>query len=336
MEIILPVNTNVENINLTYSDGVFDIANVNEPNLNINISGINIIAAFTNTTLNSLVANGTEMNLALENNKINTVDVIMKSGKYCGVSDNYQNIKIVNNLGTIILQKATFSVANIENTSGKAAIDRIDATTFNYQAIRSEDYFLDTYVNDFNLSVLYNSNVQINRVVVENEFKIEEGGAYLKIDYAKCKTIIITGSSTTNNLYHLGEDVSLSGIETDSEDYESYTKYNDSAYNKLAIVKAETKDGRFSMLSGSVYSIDFKLNKTSLEMATISLNDAYVSTSDSKINLTDISGKTFDLKTKGGSVVFYNDSEVSKASGLVLTFDGSQTMQDIDENIKRG
>ena len=68
----------------------------------------------------------------------------------------------------------------------------------------------------------------------------------------------------------------------------------------------------------------------------ISLNDAYVSTSDSKINLTDISGKTFDLKTKGGSVVFYNDSEVSKASGLVLTFDGSQTMQDIDENIKRG
>lgn len=90
------------------------------------------------------------------------------------------------------------------------------------------------------------------------------------------------------------------------------------------------------MLSGSVYSIDFKLNKTSLEMATISLNDAYVSTSDSKINLTDISGKTFDLKTKGGSVVFYNDSEVSKASGLVLTFDGSQTMQDIDENIKRG
>ena len=98
----------------------------------------------------------------------------MKSGKYCGVSDNYQNIKIVNNLGTIILQKATFSVANIENTSGKAAIDRIDATTFNYQAIRSEDYFLDTYVNDFNLSVLYNSNVQINRVVVKNEFKIEE------------------------------------------------------------------------------------------------------------------------------------------------------------------
>lgn len=93
------------------------------------------------------------MNLALENNKINTVDVIMKSGKYCGVSDNYQNIKIVNNLGTIILQKTTFSVANIENTSGKAAIDRIDATTFNYQAIRSEDYFLDTYVNDFNLSV---------------------------------------------------------------------------------------------------------------------------------------------------------------------------------------
>ena len=336
LEIILPVNTNVENINLTYSDGVLDIANVNEPNLNINISGINITAAFTNTTLNSLVANGTQMNLALENNKINTVDVIMKSGKYCGVSDNYQNIKIVNNLGTIILQKATFSVANIENTSGKAAIDRIDATTFNYQAIRSEDYFLDTYVNDFNLSVLYNSNVQINRVVVKNEFKIEEDGAYLKIDYAKCKTIIITGSSTTNNLYHLGEDVSLSGIETDSEDYESYTKYNDSAYNKLAIVKAETKDGRISMLSGSVYSIDFKLNKTSLEMATISLNDAYVSTSDSKINLTDISGKTFDLKTKGGSVVFYNDSEVSKASGLVLTFDGSQTMQDIDENIKRG
>ena len=171
---------------------------------------------------------------------------------------------------------------------------------------------------------------------MKNEFKIEEDGAYLKIDYAKCKTIIITGSSTTNNLYHLGEDVSLSGIETDSEDYESYTKYNDSAYNKLAIVKAETKDGRISMLSGSVYSIDFKLNKTSLEMATISLNDAYVSTSDSKINLTDISGKTFDLKTKGGSVVFYHDSEVSKASGLVLTFDGSQTMQDIDENIKRG
>ena len=54
-------------VNLTYSDGVFDIANVNEPNLNINISGINITAAFTNTTLNSLVANGTEMNLALEN-----------------------------------------------------------------------------------------------------------------------------------------------------------------------------------------------------------------------------------------------------------------------------
>ena len=107
LEIILPVNTNVENINLTYSDGVLDIANVNEPNLNINISGINITAAFTNTTLNSLVANGTQMNLALENNKINTVDVIMKSGKYCGVSDNYQNIKIVNNLGTIILQKAT-------------------------------------------------------------------------------------------------------------------------------------------------------------------------------------------------------------------------------------
>ena len=54
---------------------------------------------------------------------------------------------------------------------------------------------------------------------MKNEFKIEEDGAYLKIDYAKCKTIIITGSSTTNNLYHLGEDVSLSGIETDSEDY---------------------------------------------------------------------------------------------------------------------
>ena len=89
-------------------------------------------------------------------------------------------------------------------------------------------------------------------------------------------------------------------------------------------------------LSGTKNIVDFKLNKTSLEMATISLNDAYVSTSDSKINLTDISGKTFDLKTKGGSVVFYNDSEVSKASGLVLTFDGSQTMQDIDENIKRG
>ena len=32
-----------------------------------------------------------------ENNKINTVDVIMKSGKYCGVSDNYQNIKIGTN-----------------------------------------------------------------------------------------------------------------------------------------------------------------------------------------------------------------------------------------------
>lgn len=336
LEIILPTNTMIEQIDLAYNDGVFDIANVNEPNLSINISGINVTAAFTNTTINSLITNGTEINLALENNKINYVDVTMKSGKYCGVSDNYQSLKIVNNLGTIILQKTIFSLANIENTSGKAAIDKIDGTMLNYQAIRSEDYFLDTCVADFNLSVLYNSNVQINRIVVKNEFNIVEDGAYLKLDYAKCKTIIITGSSTTNNLYHLGIDVSLTGVESDSEDYEYYTKYNNSAYNKLATVKAETKEGRISMLSSSVYSVDFTVNKTSLEMTTISLNDAYVSTSDSQINLTDISGKTFDLKTKGGSIVFYNDSDESKASGLILNFDGSQTMQDIDENIKRG
>lgn len=335
VEIILPKNSLDLSINIEFNDGIFDIVNVTNENLNLTITGNNFISAITKTHIKSFNAAGREMNLALQDNIINNVDIKMNLGTYKSVGDYNNSLKIVNNLGTIILQKTYFNVANIENTSGKAAIDKIDANELVYTAIRSEDYFQDNVYNKVNLSILYNSNVQMDRVVITSEFIVKEDGGYLKIDYLKTPSIYLDAVNGTFNLYHLGENLNINTVDPSNELYEYYNKYNDPKYYKSTTLKATTAQGKISILASNAYSAEFLMNETTLEMGNTNMIYTVIQTNGSKINLTDISGKDINIKTKGGTLVFYNDSESSKNSGIVLEYSGDATLADIDENIKR-
>lgn len=328
LKIILPKNSTLEKISIVFNDGVFDIVDVNS-SIDLKLTGSNFTAAFTRTTINSLSVEGLDMKLALENNSIYNVNVKMQSGRFCAVGDKYQEFSLGNYLGDIILQKVTFDHANIENISGKAAIDKLNTNNLVYKSIRSQDSFQDNRLNQFTLQAKTNSNVQILRLVVLDDFNIEGESGYVSINACKAKKINVSGNSTNHSFYNIGKNLTVDGYDDSVKEY--VNSYN--AFSEVASINFETSGGSI-LLNDSIFtSADFNLQKTSLTVNSSNIEYTHLTSNEASVNLLDLNGKTVFANTKKGGFIFYNENIPN--SSITLTLESDGTSIDIDKNIKR-
>lgn len=329
IEIIIPNNYIFNHMTIHFSGGTFDIVDVHNA-FDLYINGSNFICAITNTSLRSLNIEGLEMNLALENNDIKNINVKMQSGRFCAVGDKYNEFTLGNYLGNIILQNVTFENANIENTSGKAAIDKLNTQNLTYKAIRSQDYFQDNSFTNFYLKAFSNSNVELDRLIVKEEFNIEEDSGYVKIDACKSKMIKITGNNGKNSFYDLGENLDPSHFDSNMKEYIEQYNYS---YNTLTSMSVDTTGGSMLFSSSDLSRVDFNLQKTDLTINDSKIESTYIMMSEANINIADLDGRTIDVNAKKGSFMFYNDNLVT--SEIILTIQTDGTTIGLGENIKK-
>lgn len=328
LKIIIPKNSNLKKFSIVFNDGVFDIVDVNS-SIDLNLNGSNFTAAFTRTTINSLSIEGLDMKLALENNNIHNLNVKMQSGRFCAVGDKYQEFSLGNYLGDIILQNVTFDNANIENISGKAAIDKLNTNNLVYKSIRSQDSFQDNRLNQFTLQAKTSSNVQILRLVVLDEFKIEGESGYVSINACKAKKINVSGNSTNHSFYNIGSNLTVDGYDDQVKEY--VNSYN--AFSEVASINFETSGGSILLNDSTFTSADFNLQKTSLTVNSSNIEYTHLTSNEASVNLLDLNGKTVFANTKKGGFIFYNENIPN--SSITLTLESDGTSIDIDKNIKR-
>ena len=329
IEIVIPDNYALNNITINFNGGTFDIVDVNAA-LDLNINGSDFICAITNTTLHSLNVEGLGMNLALENNDIDDINVKMQSGRFCAVGDQYTTLVLGNYLGNLILQDVTFENATIENTSGKAAIDKLNTHTLHYKSIRSQDYFQDNIFTNLYIKAFSNSNIELERLIVQEEFHIEEDSGYVKMNACKSKIIQITGSNGKNSFYNIGENLNPSLFDSNMQTY--IERYNQS-YTALTIISVDTTGGNILLSSSSLSKMDCNLQKTDLTINDSKIESTFLIMSEANINIVDLDGRSIDVNTKKGSFIFYNDN--LNDSEIVLTIQTDGTTISLGENIKR-
>lgn len=327
LKLILPKQSNTKQITIHFNDGILDIVDVNA-SLDLDINGSHFTAAFTRTTLHSLSIEGLNMNLALEDNTIQQCNVKMQSGRFCAVGDTYQGFSLQNYLGDIILQKISFDSATIENMSGKAAIDKLDTNQLLYKSIRSQDNFQDNRFEQFRLQANTGANIQILRLVVLEDFDIEEDAGYVSINGCKAKTIHVSGKSTSNSLYHIGTDVAVDGYEGEMKEY--VDRYNQ--FTEMPSIHVETSSGSIVLQDSALTSANFNLQKTSLTVNTSNIEYTHLTANEASVNLLDLDGKTVFANTKKGGFIFYNEN--IPHSSITLTLESDGTSLDIDKNIK--
>lgn len=327
VEIILPKNNKLEDIMLNFTGGVLDVVDLDN-SINIEINGSDFTAAFTRTSINGLKIEGLEMKLALEDNSIKNMSIKMQSGRFCAVNDIYDGFDLGNYLGDIILQNVKWQTANIENISGKSAIDKLDTKELNYRSIRSQDYFKDNIFEKLNFFGGVNSNIQIERLIVKDELKIEEDDCYLKIDSCKSRSIVINGSGGNNTFYNLGKNVDENSYDDSLKSY--INRYNNE-YNELTAMSFDTNSGSILFSSSKLSSVDFNLIKTNLTINYCNIDYTHLIANESSININDLEGKTIFVNTTKGGFMFYNDS-ISK-SEIVLSIQTNGTTVGIGDNI---
>jgi len=329
IEVIIPKNYQLDQLKISFNGGTLDIVDTDSI-LDVTLYGSDFVAAITRSTFHTFTIEGLEMNLALENNVIDTINVKMQSGRFCAVNDQYQTFTLGNYLGNIILQNIKFNDATIENTSGKAAIDKLSTNHLTYKSVRSQDYFQDNVFQSFTLHALPNANVELDRLIVRESLNIIEDAGYVKINSCKTPKIEVSGENGKNSFYNIGGNIE--NIESYDESLKEYIhQYNNTTIN-LAQMNVHTTSGSMTISQSKLSILNVDIKKTTFTMNISTIQHTDIIATDANMNLADFDGLTISVNATKGSFMFYNDNITSD---ILLTLKTQNTAIGLGDNIKQ-
>ena len=188
IEIVLPINNNLNKLDLTLNGGYFDIVDYNG-SLTIDIKGSSSTYAITRSTFSSLVVDGYNLSIACEENNIANVNLKLKDGKSYFMNNTVNEFFVENHLADLVIQDANIETLNITNTSARAALDKINANSITYKDQNSESLLQYVYSNNMKVSSLGNSDITLDKVIVEDTIALDNSAGSFDLRFIKAKNI---------------------------------------------------------------------------------------------------------------------------------------------------
>ena len=315
----------LEKLDVTLNAGYFDIVDYNG-NLCLDIKGSSSTYAITRSTLSSLVVDGYNLSIACEENNISNINLKLKDGKAYFINNTVNEFTIENRLADLVIQDANIETLNITNTSARAALDKISANNITYKDHNSESLLQYVYTNNIKVSSLGNSDITLDKLIVENTISLDNSVGSFDLRYIKANNIVTELKSGNVEMYYINRNVT-----NDSDEF--LIKYNEyTAESNFVFSTYQTKV--------SITSSTFKNVKCDFKEGSIKANASYFENTDmyfekTNINLIDIDGIKMNVKVNGGT--FSIDDETITTS-IVVCVSGELIKTDIfiSETITRG
>lgn len=325
IEIVLPINNNLNKLDLRLNGGYFDIVDYNG-SLTLDIKGSSSTYAITRSTFSSLVVDGYNLSIACEENNIANVNLKLKDGKSYFMNNTVNEFFVENHLADLVIQDANIETLNITNTSARAALDKINANTITYKDQNSESLLQYVYSNNMKVSSLGNSDITLDKVIVEDTIALDNSAGSFDLRYIKAKNISTEFKSGNVEMYYINRNV------TNASD-EFLIKYNEfSVDSTISFVTYQTKITITSSTFDNV-SCNFKYGSIKANASYFENTDMYFE--ETNINLIDVDGVKMNVKVNGGTFSIDDETITTK---IVVCISGELIKTDIfiSETITRG
>ncbi len=325
IEIVLPTSNSLNKLDLTLNGGYFDIVDYNG-NLNLDIKGSNSTYAITRSTFSSLVVDGYNLSIACEENNITNVNLKLKDGKSYFMNNTVNEFIVENHLADLVIQDANIETLNITNTSARAALDKINVTNITYKDQNSESLLQYVYSNNMKVSSLGNSDITLDKVIVEDTISLDNSAGSFDLRFIKAKNISTEFKTGNVEMYYINRNV------TNPSD-EFLVKYNE--YDTDSSISFITYQTKITMTSSTFDNMTCNLKYGSVKANASYFGNTDIYLEETNVNLIDVDGIKMNVKVNGGTFSIDDETITTK---IVVCVTGELIKTDIfiSETITRG
>lgn len=325
LEIYIPSYMNVSDIDITLTNGYFDMADISKE-FNLAIKGTLSTVALTRNNISSFSIEGYEMTIANEENNIKDVNIVTRSGKYYSVLDIYENLKINTELTQVVLQEVTTVNCEGITKSAQSAFVKCSIDNLSYIDQNSESYFQDTKTNVATVKSVGNSKMTLERIIAYTNVDLLTESGTIEVTFLKAPVIKGTLLRGTLNMYYINKD------SLNLDDTNSYIKdYNE--YNVIGELEIDAQLANIEITNTDFNKANIKIREGQMKMNALYFKEFDLEDSYANISIQDLDGEKFNASITGGSFTYYNNIETN----IVFTYTTSKNPTlEIDEDLKKG
>ncbi len=299
MQIAIPLNYNLEDIEVALNDGILDIANITK-RFNVKITGTSSTIALTKNNINTLEIEGYRLDFNNQENNINYAKITMDSGNYWADQDICNELEIDNHTGRFIFQNSTSQKITMNANASQNAFDKANIGRISFASQNAESYFRDVvFEKEVSLSSRGASKITIERVVVLEDISLSVASGTIKTEYMKAKQINLDLKQGVITLDSIGKDITTSGENT------YFNNYN--AYNIESKLSITSNKGDIALTNIIINQLSGTLNEGRLEISYSNILTTSLEENNVTISINDLDGSNFDLNVNKGNIYFYND-----------------------------
>lgn len=325
LEIYIPSYMNVTDIDITLTNGYFDMVDVYKE-FNLTINGTLSTIALTRNNISTLNIKGYELSAALEENKIKEVSVNTRSGKYYSVLDIYENLKMNAELTQIVLQEVKGINCEVITKSTQSAFVKVDIENLDFTDQNAESYFQDSKFNVAKFNSVGNTKMSLERVIVYQNIDLLTNSGTIEVTCLKSPIINSVLLRGTLHMYYINKN-SLN-VDDNNNHIKEYNEYNVSCIVEIDAQKAKVEISNTNLTSAIIKIREGEMKMNSLYLKDFNLEDSYAN-----ISIQDLDGEKFNASITGGSFTYYNDIQTN----IEFNYTASKNPKlEIDDDLTKG
>ena len=299
--IYLPINNNIENVNVTIDNGIVDFQDIHNQNIDVfvKIESKGTLSA-SSTTLNSLTLEGNNIAFGVADTTIGTLSITTNSGQtLIQQNSNIANLNINNGVAHVRLENSSINNVTITNGSGPVYCKNLTGSSFNLITKASTNDLVRTMYEKYDFNVTNAGILTLTEVICknqqaektdENKIKVNATSSNLSFKYVK-GDIAIIGQKNFIYLEGIGNDVASENIQEENNFYNSVIDCTSSV-----ICENSGKTSKIEVVNSKLSSANFTQNQGFFIYKNTYATESVINCSGcTTIDLIDLSGITCNL-----------------------------------------